>query len=126
MRVSLRIIGLLITLLLVIAAIILWGAALAGENSARNSLQVLIEPATPLVEPVTKEISADRGWQNTGILLRPGETIHIQFVSGEIRDGEAVIRGPTGVGWACGDSSCCEPMPNADRDAVIGRVGDFL
>ena len=73
-----------------------------------------------------KDIAADRGWQNTGILLEADETIHIQFMSGEIRDGDAIIRGLAGAGWICGDSSCCEPMPYVERDALIGRGGDRL
>jgi hypothetical protein len=71
-----------------------------------------------------KDIAANRGWQNTSILLEADETIHIQFMSGEIRDGDSVIRGPAGAGWVCGDSTCCEPMPTVERDALIGRVGD--
>ena len=78
------------------------------------------------MEPVIEDISAELGWQNTGILLKPGATINIQFISGEIQDGQAVIRGPSGVGWVCGDPSCCEPMPAEQRDALIGRVGDHL
>jgi hypothetical protein len=79
-----------------------------------------------LTEPVIKDVSAELGWQNTGILLGSGEMLHIQFMAGEIRDGEAVIRGPGGIGWACGESNCCEPMPDVERDALIGRVGDHL
>jgi hypothetical protein len=71
-----------------------------------------------------QEVAADRGWKTTGILLKAGETIQFQFLSGEIRDGDTIIRGPAGVGWACGDSTCCEPMPLEGRDALIGRVGD--
>ena len=78
------------------------------------------------MEPVMKDISADLGWQNTEIFLNSDEPIHFQLVSGEIRDGDAIIRGPSGVGWACDDSSCCEPMPDVGRDALIGRVGDKL
>ena len=121
MRMSFRTLGLLIALISLVALIIIWITQLARFRSGD-----LEESAVPLTEPVTKDISADRGWQNTGILLESGETIHFQFLSGEIRDGEAVIRGPSGVGWACGESDCCEPMPDVQRDALIGRVGDHL
>lgn len=84
--------------------------------------------AAPLAEGASleKEISASLGWQASGILLHSGEIIHIQFVSGEIHDGDAILRGPSGVGWACGETTCCEPMPEAQRDALIGRVGDHF
>jgi hypothetical protein len=74
-------------------------------------------------EPIY-EISASHSWQGTNIRLRSGETFQIQFISGEIQDGEAIIRGPSGAGWACEATDCCEPMPFEQRDALIGRVSD--
>jgi hypothetical protein len=121
MRMSWRTLGLLIVLMVLVAAILLLITQLALSRS-----RGLTEPAVPLTEPVTKNVSAERGWQNMGILLEAGETIHFQFMSGEIRDGEAIIRGSSGIGWACGESDCCEPMPDVDRDTLIGRVGAHL
>lgn len=121
MRPSWRTFVLLIALIILVAAITLFVNQLISSRSV-----ALLEPARPLVGPVTKNISAELGWQNTNILLKSGEMIHIQFMSGEIRDGDTVIRGPSGVGWACGKSSCCEPMPEGERDALIGRVGDHI
>jgi hypothetical protein len=124
MLMVIRMIGLLIALPAVIAATIVFTTGCSSRVT--TPYQDRVEPAGPLMEPVTKDISADLGWQNTGILLESGETIHIQFVSGEISDGDTIIRGLSGVGWACEDSSCCEPMPDVGRDALIGRVGDEL
>jgi hypothetical protein len=121
MRMSLRTLGLLIALIGLVAAITLLVSWLISSRSG-----ALFELARPLVEPVAKDISAERGWQNTSILLDSGDMIQIQFMSGEIRDGEAIIRGPSGTGYICGDSTCCEPMPEAQRDALIGRVGDHI
>lgn len=121
MRISFRTLALLIVLMVLVAVIIMLISQLARSRSGG-----LVQQVVPLTEPVTKVISADRGWQNTGILLESGETIHFQFMSGGIRDGEAVIRGPSGIGWACGEGDCCEPMPDVERDALIGRVGDQL
>ena len=121
MPMSSRTLGLLIVLIVLVVAILILVTQLALSRS-----RGLTEPAVPLIEPVTKDIFAERGWQNTGILMESGETIHFQFLNGEIRDGEAVIRGPSGIGWACGKSDCCEPMPDVERDALIGRVGDQL
>ena len=121
MRLSFRTLGLLIALVFFVAAITLVASWLLSSHS-----RGLFEPARPLVEPVTKDISAERGWQNTSILLESGERIRIQFMAGEIRDGQAVIRGPSGTGYICMDSTCCEPMPDAQRDALLGRVGDHI
>ena len=118
---SWRSLGLFIVLLILVVALIL-----LVNQLVRSRTQALAQPAVPLTEPVMKDVSAELGWQNTGVLLDSDETIHIQFMSGEIRDGEAVIRGPSGIGWACGESDCCEPMPDVERDALIGRVGDHL
>ena len=79
-----------------------------------------------LSEPVSLDISASAGWQSTGVLVRPGETIRFQYISGEIRDADGIIRGPYGAGYTCGDSTCCEPIPDAPRSALIGRVGGHL
>src|SRR5919109_3437161 len=121
MRMSWRTPSLLIALFILLAAITLLVARLSSTRSGGA-----LEPAVPLTEPVTKDISAELGWQNTGILLEAGETIQFQFIAGEIRDGDSIIRGPSGVGWACEDSSCCEPLPVEQRDPLIGRVGDHL
>ena len=121
MHTSRRMFVVYILLIVIVAAVTLLISELVRDRSA-----ILNEPPAPLLGPVTQTISASRGWQNTGIALHSGETIKVQFMSGEIRDGEAVIRGPAGTGYICGDSSCCEPMPNVQRGALIGRVGDDL
>lgn|GEM_PF-3190374 len=124
MTLRLKIVGLFIAVLGLAAGITVFTTGCS--SNATTPFQDGLEPALPLVEPVTKDIFAELGWQSTGILLASGESIHIQFVSGEIRDGDTIIRGPSGVGWACEDRDCCEPMPDVGRDALIGRVGDEL
>lgn len=121
MRMSWRTLGLLMALIVSVAVITIWLTLFIRDRSPN-----LAGPASPLMDPVMRDIDADRGWQNTGILLEPGETIRIQFVSGEIRDRDTLIRGLAGAGWTCGDSTCCEPMPTVERDALIGRVADML
>jgi hypothetical protein len=88
-RMSWRKLGLLIVLMVLAVAIIMLMTQLVRSRSGD-----ILQPAVPLTEPVTKDISADRGWQNTGILLESGETIHFQFMAREIRDGEAVFEVP--------------------------------
>jgi hypothetical protein len=121
MRMPLRIAGLLIVLIVLVAAITITVTQLIQSRSGDRS-----EPAVRLIEPVTKDISAERGWQNTGVRLGSGETLHIQFIAGEIYDGDTVIRGPAGSGYICGDAGSCEPIPGAQRVALIGRVEDHI
>lgn len=124
MRISFKMVSLLLALVLVTAAITVLIMQMIGHRSVSNPVRDLLKPAVPLVEPVIADIFAARGWQPTGILLEAGETIHFQFLSGEIRDGSFVINGLTGAGWSCGEASCCEPIPDVDRDMLIGRIGD--
>jgi hypothetical protein len=113
--------------LLLVCAILVF---LAAVWLRPRFLPVIDAPQAPttfhLTGPVGREISASAGWQSTGVLVRPGETIRFQYVSGEIRDADSVIRGPGGAGYTCGESTCCEPIPDAPRGALIGRVGDHL
>jgi hypothetical protein len=121
MQISRRTLGILLVL-----AFLFVGIAVLIFQFFPSRSGFLPRPAVPLTEPVTTEISAELGWQTTGVLLESGKTIHFQFMSGEIRDGEAVIRGPAGTGYICGGSGCCEPIPDVRRDALIGRAGDYV
>jgi hypothetical protein len=126
MRAVVKTVAVLTVLLIFAAAIIGLTTGLKTSGSPTNPSQNPIEPRVSLTEPLIKDISADLGWQNTGVTLRSGERINILYVSGEIRDAESIIRGPAGAGWTCGEGTCCEPMTNVPRDALIGRVGDHL
>lgn len=121
MRISWRSVGLLLALVILVAAATVWILRLIPPRVGS-----ILEPAVPLVETETRDLSAGLGWQNTKILLEGGQTFRIQFMAGEIRDGESILRGPAGSGYVCGDHTCCEPMPEAPRNALIGRVGDHL
>jgi hypothetical protein len=112
---------LLLALVILLAAATIWILQLLPFRVGS-----ILEPALPLVEPVTRDIAAGLGWQKTKILLESGQTYRVQFVAGEIRDGESIFRGPAGSGYVCGDRTCCEPMPDVPRDALIGRVGDHI
>jgi hypothetical protein len=114
------------SLLVVAAVVILLAVGLWRSGIFLDAPQTPAYPTAHLTEPVLREISASAGWQSTGVLVRPGETIRFQYMSGEIRDADSVIRGPAGAGYTCGDSTCCEPVPDAPRAALIGRVGDHL
>lgn len=120
MRVSLKTVGLLTALVVFVAAVTLFVQQRVQTHSQAFA------PAVPLQGAVIREVSGELGWQNTGILLAPGETIKFQFMAGEIQDGDIILRGPAGTGYTCGTGTCCEPIPGAQRDTLIGRVGDHL
>jgi hypothetical protein len=124
MRISFKMASLLLALVLVTAAITILIMLAISDRFGSNPVRNFLKPAEPLVEPAIADVLAARGWQRTGILLEAGETIHVQFLSGEIHDGSLVIAGPAGAGWSCGVASCCEPIPDVDRDTLIARIGN--
>jgi hypothetical protein len=111
-----------VTEILIVVTIFLAVLAACSTFGAADDSSVQT-PAAPLAGgmELQKEVSANLGWQAAGVRLRSGEIIQIQFISGEIRDAEAIVRGRAGVGWACEASDCCEPMPFEQRDALIGQ-----
>jgi len=121
MHMSLKTLGRLLALAIFVVAVLMWITPVI-----RNRYLNPTEQAGPLIEPVMRNILADLGWQNTGILLESGEMINIQFRAGEIRDGDTILRGLAGTGYICGGSTCCEPMPHVQRGALIGRVQNHL
>jgi hypothetical protein len=68
-------------------------------------------------------VSADQGWQDTGIAAQSGQEISIEFLGGQISDGPTTIVDGTGSYYVCGNAGCCEPLPEAHRGSLIGRVG---
>jgi hypothetical protein len=88
----------------------------------------LLPGASRAYEPTAIEkfefaVGADQGWQDTGIELQAGDRVLVVYLSGKIRDGEEDIIDGSGADYVCGHAGCCEPMPEARRSALIGRVG---
>ena len=83
-------------------------------------LACLILPAAKEIEVL---IAANQGWQDTGVELQPGERILIEYISGKATDGDVAIIDGSGIDYTCGHSGCCEPLPEARRSSLIGRVG---
>ena len=73
--------------------------------------------------PVTLRVSADRGWQDTGITLPSGRSFVLEDVAGHIKDQDTEIDGGNGSDYVCGSAGCCEPLPNERRSALVARVG---
>ncbi len=77
-------------------------------------------------EPVSAyiiEVPADRAWGDTGIPLRVGQTFRVAYLAGQVADGDTALADSAGSGYICGHAGCCEPLPEAPRGALIGRVG---
>ena len=77
----------------------------------------------PAGEEIEVEIAANQGWQDTGVELYSGERVLIEYLSGQALDGDAEIIDGSGIDYICGHSGCCEPIPEARRSSLIGRVG---
>jgi hypothetical protein len=100
-------------------------------DAARPQIQVESPTPTPTTIPFTPggpaisiEVSAARGWQNTGVFLETGQKFKIAAVSGQITDLKVTLADGNGYNYVCGHANCCEPLPSARRDALLGQLGD--
>jgi hypothetical protein len=50
------------------------------------------------------------------------QTIDVHYVSGSIMDATTQIADANGSDYICGQTDCCEPIPNARRSALIARI----
>ena len=87
-----------------------------------------LDPATPpaKVNPNVKEIalSGDKQWVDTGIDLLPGDIVKLTG-SGTIKLGNAKAEnGPEGGPRAWTDMLRTLPVNDANRGAIVGRIGD--
>jgi hypothetical protein len=90
---------------------------------------VLVTQVEPVTEGTTPQagnrlqIFAAQGWQETGLQVRSGQQFWVDSVWGQIADGDSHVDGGAGVKYVCGHAGCCEPLPDAPRDALVGRIG---
>lgn len=82
----------------------------------------LLSAGEPLVV-VEVEILADQGWQETGVALEAGESVLIEYLSGQATDGDLLLIDGSGSDYVCSAATCCEPLPGARRSSLIARVG---
>jgi hypothetical protein len=71
----------------------------------------------------TIEVRADRGWQDSGVMLDGKSPFTLRYVTGEVRDRDLTITNASGSDYVCGRADCCEPMPRVRRGALVGRIG---
>lgn len=100
------------------------GMAIACQvaNTSTGSLA-----STPLqrtdVSGCVVDVPGNAAWGETGIRLTKGQEFQVTFLSGAVVDGHSAVPDASGSGYVCGNAGCCEPMPSAPRDALIGRIG---
>jgi hypothetical protein len=78
--------------------------------------------AVPLPGASTLEIVANQGWQDTGVSVKPGDTLTIEYVSGKWAPwpGEAYDASGTGVISYCD----CNVMQYVSHASLIGKIGE--
>src|SRR4030095_11552079 len=59
------------------------------------------------------------------MMLRQGARFRIEYVSGKWTYWEGTIpsQGVDGDGYRCSGAGCCEPLPQAHKGALIGKIG---
>jgi hypothetical protein len=66
-------------------------------------------------------VSADVAWNDTGVEVRPGQTIYVE-ATGQVRWGRDRRDGPSGERNS--PSNPNRPMPNRNAAALIGKIGN--
>ena len=87
----------------------------------------VVSPQTATPGIVQVAIYANKGWQDTGLVIAPGQQISIEYVSGlwfedppdQWHDASG---GPNA--WTCTAAECHEPLPNFPKYALIGKIGE--
>ena len=78
-----------------------------------------------VMPPTEFACAANRAWQNTGLLLHPGDRLTVQYENGQwtadIRDGLTPPAGNPNTPGRPGDV-----LPSAPRSSLIGRVGQSV
>jgi hypothetical protein len=88
---------------------------------ALGATATALAPQPPV--DVQIEVQADVIWQDTGINVRPGDTVKIQYVAGEWSIWVDTDPMTNGEGQS-GRTEDCRLMPEANLGGLIGRVGD--
>jgi hypothetical protein len=119
--------------ILVYAAIRLIDTALpARTGAATTPAQQAIGAPTPLAtggQPLKAiEVAADQGWQTSEVMLQQGERFQVEYLAGtwSYWTGTISPQDARGDSYTCTAASCCEPLPQARKGALIGKVGDAV
>jgi hypothetical protein len=98
-----------------LSGLLVHGISLAGRNE------------TP--DPITSiGVHANQGWQQSDVTLRQGARFRIDYLSGRWTywEGTIPLLGVDGDGYRCSGAACCEPLPQAQKGALIGKIGQDI
>ncbi len=96
------------------------------DIDATQTQRITIVPLQKSTRTVT--VSAQKGWQNTGIFLEEGKEFSITYISGVW----TISKGNVGTSDAAGQPlnpppnlicNCGEPVPGYSTQALIGQIG---
>lgn len=96
-------------------------------------LPILLPTDTPIIQISSAfTVQANKGWNNTGLSIQTGDSVQIEYQDGLWTHwpGKVPLYGATGQTterYICAEiqpaSQCVEPMPQAQKGALIARVG---
>jgi hypothetical protein len=79
---------------------------------------------TSIHEPLVLEVHADQSWQDTGVLIQPGDVLIVHYISGLWSPWPGGGYDALGSG---GDPDCdCNVIRGASHAALIAKVGESL
>ena len=104
--------------------------SLSGSSvdiDATHTQKITIVPLQNAVSNFT--VSANRGWQNTGIFLKRGRSFEVKYVKGTWTSANGVVGTSDAAGQPINPPpdlicNCGEPLPGFSTQGLIGRIGD--
>ena len=75
-------------------------------------------------EEYTVIVTATEAWQNSGVVLQAGDSVEIEYVSGEWRSipYESLYGADGGNSHVCCSASCAEPLPCDPKGGLVGQI----
>jgi hypothetical protein len=107
----------------------LWGALSVAVLLLAGILlvnRVSVAQRDQMPTPVTTiGVAANRGWQQSDVTLQKGARFRVEYISGQWTywAGKIPLQGVDGDTYACRAGACCEPLPQAHKGALIGKIG---
>jgi len=109
-----------------VPVVVALGFALASITTFLAIRAIRRPAAGPLTTRTTVQVQADKPWQDTGLDLAARQLVEIKYITGSIRDARTQMDDANGWDYICGQSECCEPLPDGRRSMLIARIGSKL
>ncbi len=90
----------------------------------------ILENPLSSIGQATKTIDARKGWQNTGVRVKPGTRISITVIDGRWTHWKGTQPYNSGQGgeYICAEAmpakDCVEPLPEYSAGGLIGKIGN--